>query len=125
MVSSRTMIVMTMAMTASLNASSLDLVTWPLRFLGLSDRCFHNASMRVRVLACVVLVLAGAGCREARAPTQLAPAQRLTPTAGPSPQVGTQSLGDFGPPDFASGGITVSTKRKSLEVWRRPKESSP
>jgi lipoprotein-anchoring transpeptidase ErfK/SrfK len=81
--------------------------------------------MRARVLACVVLVLAGAGCNDSRSPAQLAPAQRVTPEASPSPQVGTQSLGDFGPPHFKRGGIAVSTKRKALEVWKKPTESSP
>jgi lipoprotein-anchoring transpeptidase ErfK/SrfK len=81
--------------------------------------------MRVRVVTCAVLVLAGAGCSESRPPAQLAPAQRVTPNESPSPLARTQSLGDFGPPDFESGGIAVSTKRKSLEVSRKPKESSP
>jgi lipoprotein-anchoring transpeptidase ErfK/SrfK len=81
--------------------------------------------MRARVVVCVVLLLAGAGCSESRPPAQLAPAQRVTPNESPSPLAGTQSLGDFGPPDFKSGGIAVSTRRKSLEVWRKPKESSP
>src|ERR671918_3175657 len=89
----------------------------------LRDRCFHNASMRVCVVVCVVLVLAG--CSESRPPAQLAPAQRVTPNETPPPLVGTDSLGDFGPPGFKSGGIAVSTKRKSLEVWRKPKRSSP
>ena len=81
--------------------------------------------MRARLLTCVVLILAGAGCSESRPPAQLAPAQRVTPSESPAPLVGTQSLGDFGPPDFKSGGIAVSTKRKSLEVWRGPRGSSP
>jgi lipoprotein-anchoring transpeptidase ErfK/SrfK len=79
--------------------------------------------MRARVVACVlVLVFAGAGCSESTPSTQLAPAQRVTPKASPSPLALTQSLGDLGPPEFDRGGLNVWTRKRSLKVWARPND---